>query len=315
MRAVSVKGLDTPWSVITFGCWQIAPSGGWGDYATPEEADASVKAALEGGITAFDTAEGYGDGESERRLGKALGSKKNDVLIISKIWPDADLTRAAYEERLDGTLKALDRDYVDVYLVHWPGTYFNSPDKSRKLCEIMHALKESGKARTVGLSNFDATDLQLLGDRASAFTINQIPYNLLQREYEGRTLDACKQNKIGYMIYSPTARGLLAGRIDDAARKAPTRQEYYLYQEPYFSNSKPVREEVEAIAEELSTAPVNVSLAWVLAQDNVVTAVVGSKKPGQIREFAQAGDLILSPGHIQRLTEASGRFHAAGKTA
>ena len=106
MRSVACKGLDKPWSVITFGCWQIAPSGGWGDYCTPQEADASVKTALDGGITAFDTAEGYGEGESERRLGKALGSRKNDVLIISKIWPDAALTPAAYQGRLGGHLPA-----------------------------------------------------------------------------------------------------------------------------------------------------------------------------------------------------------------
>ncbi|MCH7499740.1 MAG: aldo/keto reductase, partial [Nitrospinae bacterium] len=128
MRSVACKGLDKPWSVITFGCWQIAPSGGWGDYCTPQDADASVKTALDGGITAFDTAEGYGDGESERRLGKALGSRKNEVLIISKIWPDAALTLAAYQERLEGTLRALARDTIDLYLVHWPGSYFNTPD-------------------------------------------------------------------------------------------------------------------------------------------------------------------------------------------
>lgn len=315
MRTITRPGLDKPWSVITFGCWQIAPSGGWGDYATPQDADASVKAALDSGITAFDTAEGYGDGESERRLGKALGGKKNDVIIVSKIWPDAELTRSAYEERLDGTLRALDRDHVDVYLVHWPGTFFNSPEKSRKLCEIMHALKQSGKARIVGLSNFDATDLQLLGDRASTFDINQIPYNLLQREYEGRTLDLCKQHKIGYMVYSPTARGLLAGRTDDAARKAPTRQEYHLYQEPLLSNSKPVRDEVNAIADELNVPPVTVGLAWVLAQDNVMTAVVGSKKPEQIRECAQTGDLRLSVDHLTRLTHVSDRFHTDNQLA
>lgn len=309
MRTVPVRELNKPWSVITFGCWQIAPSGGWGDYATPKEAEASVKTALERGITAFDTAEGYGDGESERRLGKALGNRKDDVIIISKIWPDAELSRDAYEERLEGTLRALARDYVDVYLVHWPGTFFNTPDKSRKLCEIMHGLKESGKARTVGLSNFEAADLQLLGDRASTFIVNQVPYNLLQREYEGRTLDLCKQYKIGYMAYSPTARGLLAGRVDDEARKSPTRRQYHLYQEPLLSRSKPVRDEVESIARELNTAPVNVSLAWVLSRDNVVTAVVGSKKPKQIEEFSQAGELQLSSAHLERLDRVSNLFH------
>ena len=79
-----IKGIDKNWSRITLGCWQIAPSGGWGDICPPEDAERVVRTALEHGITAFDTAEGYGDGESERRLGKALGSKKDSAIVGSR---------------------------------------------------------------------------------------------------------------------------------------------------------------------------------------------------------------------------------------
>ena len=306
MRSVTCRGLDKTWSVITFGCWQIAPSGGWGDYCSPEDADTSVKTALEGGITAFDTAEGYGDGESERRLGKALGSKKNDVLVISKIWPDAELTLPDYQERLDGTLRALDRDFVDVYLVHWPGSYFNTPDKSKKLAEIMMALRDSGKAKTIGLSNFEANDLTRLGASLSEFVVNQISYNLLEREYEAQDLKLCQDAGVGTMVYSPSARGLLGGRLK---ADSPTRQQYEVYQEPLFGHSKKVLKTVEAIAEELNTPPINVAVAWVLSRPNVVTAAVGSRKPEQIKQFCRAGDLELSPEHLSRLTAASDTFH------
>ena len=305
MRSVTCKSLDKPWSVLTFGCWQIAPSGGWGDYCSPEDADASVKTALEGGITAFDTAEGYGDGESERRLGKALGSKKNEVLVISKIWPDADLTLSHYQERLEGTLRALDRDTVDVYLVHWPGSFFNTPDKSKKLAEIMIALRDSGKAKTIGLSNFEAEDLTRLGTDLSEFVVNQISYNLLEREYEDQALALCQNAGIGAMAYSPSARGLLGGRLK---ADSPTRQQYEVYQEPLFSHSKKVLKTVEAIAEELHTAPINVAIAWVLSRPNIVTAAVGSRKPEQIKQFCKAGDLKLSPEYLSRLTSASNTF-------
>ena len=164
MRTFKAHGLEKDWSVITLGCWQLAPSGGWGDLCSPKDAEATVKSALDCEITAFDTAEGYGDGESERRLSKALGNKKDDVIIVSKIWPDAELTLEGYRERLEGTLRALNRDYVDVYLVHWPGHFFSTPDKAAKFCELMIALQESGKARTIGLSNFQAGDLNLLGE-------------------------------------------------------------------------------------------------------------------------------------------------------
>jgi aryl-alcohol dehydrogenase-like predicted oxidoreductase len=238
MRYSHCQGLDKDWSKITFGCWQIAPSEGWGDVCTPQEAEAAVKTALDLNITAFDTAEGYGDGESERRLGKALGNKKYDVIVISKIWPDAELTPAAYEERLNGTLQALDRDYVDVYLIHWPGQFFDTSAKSEKLCGLMAALQSSGKTKVIGLSNFHQQDLALLGNRLDQFAVNQVPYSLLERNYEGNTRDRCQKAGIPYMAYSPTAQGLLAGRPDREALKFPTRKYNRFYQEPLYSHSQ-----------------------------------------------------------------------------
>ncbi|MFQ5481719.1 MAG: aldo/keto reductase [Nitrospinaceae bacterium] len=313
MRSAAVRGLEKAWSVITFGCWQIAPSEGWGDLCTPAAADRVVKAALQGGITAFDTAEGYGDGESEKRLGQALGSRRDDVIIISKIWPDAALTLAAYKQRLEGSLRALQRDYVDVYLVHWPGEFFNSTDKSRQLVDIMLALRDSGRVRTVGLSNFKAADLRRLGPASGEFVVNQVPYNLLQREYEGETLQLCRAADMRYMAYSPTGRGFLGGRLDDGAPRPPTRQDYFLYQEPWFSKARPVLEVLRQVASELGTAPVNVALAWVLAQENILTAVVGSRKDQQIAEVCAAGDLSLTAAHLERLDAAGREFHAGGQ--
>ncbi|GJL77603.1 MAG: oxidoreductase [Nitrospinaceae bacterium] len=305
MRSVFCNGLDKDWSVITFGCWQIAPSEGWGDACSPEEADAAVKAALDQGITAFDTAEGYGDGESERRLGKALGAKKDDVIIISKIWPDAELTQASYQKHLDATLTALGRDTVDVYLIHWPGGYFDSKEKSARLTDYMHVLKESGKAKIVGLSNFQRENLLLLGEGISRFSINEVPYSLLDRRYEGETREICQNASIPYMAFSPTAQGLLAGRLDQEARNFPARRHNQFYQEPMYSRSLKVLETVQKIADETQRKPVEVAVAWVLEQKNILTAIVGSRKVQQIREFAGAADLKLSQEQLKRLTAAS----------
>ena len=310
MHTKTVEGIDIPWTALTLGCLQIAPSEGWGDTCTEEEADRVVKTALDGGIRAFDTAEGYGDGESERRLGRALGSKKNDVIIVSKIWPDCPLTLEAYQSRLEGTLKALGRDYVDVYMIHWTGIFLDTMVQMRKMCDIMAALKESGKARTVGVSNFRARDIGLMTDAASLFTLNQVPYNLLQREYEGEHLKQCEKAGIGYMAYSPTARGLLAGRVDEEALKVPARREYSLYHHPNFENSLVVREAVQEVAQEINTAPVNVALAWVIQQRNIVTAVIGSRKADQVKEFCTAGEITLSPDQLDRLNKASALFHS-----
>jgi aryl-alcohol dehydrogenase-like predicted oxidoreductase len=305
MRTVTCDGLEKDWSVITFGCWQIAPSAGWGDVCSKKNADLAVKEALEQGITAFDTAEGYGDGESERRLGKALGAKKEDVIIISKIWPDAELTLPSYRKQLEDSLKALGREYVDVYLIHWPGSYFDTPEKSARLIDIMNALKESGKTRLIGLSNFHEKDLSLLGDGISSFSVNEVPYSMLDREYEGNTRQICKNSGLGYMAFSPTAQGLLAGRINREARTSPTRESNRFYQEPVFSKALKVLETVKDIASEAKRKPVEVAVAWVLAQENILTAIVGSRKVEQIREFSGAADLELSQEQLQRLTSVS----------
>ena len=309
MRYIKCKSLKKDWSVITFGCWQIAPSEGWGNICSSQSADAVVKKALELEISAFDTAEGYGEGESERRLGKALGHKKQDVIIISKIWPDASLTSNDYHKRLNNSLKALKRDYVDVYLVHFPSDYFKSIEQSQKLCELMEELKKSGKAITVGLSNFMEQDLLRLGKGIQNFCINQVPYNILQRNYEGKTRDICHKNEIGYMAYSPTAQGLLAGRLSIEAAAFPARKWNKLYQEPLLTKSKPVRDLINNIANDIKTKPISVALAWVLEQKNIQTAIVGSRKPDQVSDFALAGDLKLSTEHLKQLNNISLSFH------
>ena len=308
MKTTHHQDLDKPWSAITLGCWQLARSGGWGDLCTPKDAEAVVKNALDCGVTAFDTAEGYGDGESEKRLGEALGSKKDEVIIVSKVWPDAALTLEGYQERLDGTLKALNRDYVDVYLIHWPGEHFNTKDKNKKLHDIMQALKYSGKARLIGLSNFRSENLERLGEGLADFSVNEIPYSLLEREYEGKSLDVCLKHSIPYMAYSPTAKGLLARRLEPEELEYPTRRDDQLYQPPLYHRALRVFEVVEAIARETGRKPIEVSLAWVLAQKNILTALVGTRKPEQVAEFAKAYDLSLDQNQMIRLEAVSDAF-------
>jgi len=218
------------------------------------------------------------------------------------------LTSTAYHERLDNTLRAMNRDYVDVYLIHFPGTYFDSIEESERLCQLMKELQQSGKTITVGLSNFMAPDLLRLGKEIHSFCINQVPYNILEREYEGKTRDMCYKKGIGYMAYSPTAQGLLAGRLSSEALNFPARKWNNLYQEPLLTKSKPVRDAINNIAEEIKTKPIAVALAWVLEQKNILTAIVGSRKAAQVPEFAAAGSFKLSTNHLELLNNASDSF-------
>ena len=310
MRSIKVEGLDIPWTALTLGGMQIAPSKEWGDGCSEEDADRVVKTALESGIMAFDTAEAYGKGESERRLGKALGSRKKDVIIISKITPDAEMTPEGFMTRLEGTLKNLGRDYVDAYLVHWPGYYVDSFQNMQKLCDVMVALKESGKTRTIGISNFQAKDIILMSEAAPLFTVNQVPYNLLHRVYEGENLRECEKAGIGYMACSPSARGLLACRLDEETSNSPARRDYHLFAPLAINGSKNMRDTVQEIAQEINTAPINVALAWVIQQKNITTAVVGTRKVDQVKEFYAAGEITLTSDQLDRLNEESVQFHS-----
>ena len=170
----------------------------------------------------------------------------------------------------------------------------------------MVALRDSGKAKTIGLSNFETEDLTRLGTDLSEFVVNQVCYNLLEREYEDRGQELCQKAGVGTMAYSPSAHGLLGGRLK---ADSPARQQCEVYQEPLFTHSKEVLKTVQAIAEELNVAPINVAVAWVLSRPNIVTAAVGSRKPEQIKQFCRAGDLELIPEHLSRLTAASSTFH------
>ena len=295
---------------ISDRCWQIATSNGWGDLCPEKDSEKVIHTALDMGITAFDTAEGYGDGESERRLGKALGSQKESAIIISKIWPEAGQTLKDYTSALENSLRALDRDYVDLYLIHWPGNFFDNPEKSAQLTEYMLSLKKSGKTKTIGLSNFKVGDLKLLGDHIKKFSLNQIPYSLLDRGYEGKALDLCKKNDIQYMAFSPTAQGLLARPMKDQDLKMPTRKMHHLFQPSIYPEAKKDWETVRIIANELDRNPIEVAVAWVLKQENIFTAIVGSRHHGQVAEFAPAGNIQLSAEHLSRLTEASNSFPA-----
>jgi aryl-alcohol dehydrogenase-like predicted oxidoreductase len=309
MRFTECNGVTKPWSAITLGCWQIAPSEGWNDLCSPQDAEAVVKTALDVGITAFDTAEGYGDGESERRLGKALGAKKYAVVVISKIWPDADLNNESFQKRLDNTLHALNRDYVDLYLIHFPADYFGTLEKSEKLSELMFRLKVLGKVKAIGLSNFRADDLTLMGEGISRYVLNQVPYNLLDLTYEGATRDACERAGLPYMAYSPTAVGALARELTAEDLKYPARQHAFYYQPAMRTHVQAVFRVVKTIADEIGAKPVHVALAWVLAQPNILTAIVGSRKPGQVKELGKAGDLQLGKNHLDQLRTAAEAFH------
>ncbi len=208
-RAFGQTGLQV--SAIGFGCWELG--GQYGHY-DESEVIAAVNRALDLGINCFDTAEGYGFGRSEDLLARALSNRRKDVILVTKfaIYQDAenkwyrDSSRAQAMAAIERSLKALQTDYVDVYLIHWP-------DRQRSFEEPMRALEEivqSGKARFVGVSNFKAEEIDVCM-QTRRVDVGQYGYHLFDRRMEREVFPYCQAHGIGMMAYGSLAHGLLTG--------------------------------------------------------------------------------------------------------
>jgi aryl-alcohol dehydrogenase-like predicted oxidoreductase len=301
-------------SAVTMGCWAIAGDWVWGPQ-DENEALAALHEAVECGINSFDTAEGYGNGDSERLVGRGLAAVRHKVIIATKI-PSAYLQAADVRAHCEASLQRLGSDYIDIYYVHWP----NWEIPFAETAETLERLKTEGKIRHIGCSNFGVRDLTdwLTHTRSD---INQLAYNLLFRPIEDEILPTCVQHNVGVACYSPLMEGLLTGKFatadDVPAGRARTRQ---------YAGSRPLTRHGEAGAETQTFAAIaeirricaaagapmaQASLAWLLAQRGVSTVVAGARSPAQVRQNAAAGSLRLPPDVLAALTQATEPLNAA----
>jgi aryl-alcohol dehydrogenase-like predicted oxidoreductase len=299
---------DLKVSVVCMGCWAIVDEGTWGPQ-DESAALAAIQAALDAGITFFDTAEGYGGGRSEELLSRGLAGRRHEAVIATKASSahhrPADL-RAACER----SLRRLRSDRIDLYLLHWPSREVPFAETWR----AMEDLQREGKVRVAGVSNFataDLADLRAVG-RPEA---NQLPYSLLWRAIEHEVLPACLSHDISVTCYSPLAQGLLTGKFrtpdEVPAGRARTR---------HFAGSRPEARHEEAGAEaetfaaidrvrqagdELGWPTAHVALAWLLGQPGVTSVIAGARSPAQARENAAAGERKLPVGVVTALSAAT----------
>ena len=296
-------------SVLSFGAWQLGDPEYWGPDADVD-GERAVAAAIDGGVNLFDTAEMYGNGASEEALGKALGSKRGEVLIASKFLPDhaaPDQLRASCE----ASLQRLGTDYIDLYQVHWPVR--DVP--LEEVCATLAALRDEGKIRAIGVSNFGREDLSAwleLGGAAS----NQLGYNLGFRAIEYDIVPLCRREKVGILCYMPLMQGLLTGRWTtvDEIPMLRRRTRHFSRDREGTRHDAPGCEDLlmetvlqlgrfsEAIGVPLAT----VSLCWCVAQPGVSSVIVGGRKPGQVERNLAAADLDLGPAAAAQLNEISG---------
>jgi len=291
-------------SAIIMGTWQAGKKM-W-DGIDDTQTTAAIRAAFDLGITTFDTAEEYGHGHSERILGNALKDVRDQVVIASKVFP-THLEQAPLVEACHRSLKNLSTDFIDLYQIHWPsGAWGTKIVPLEKSMEALMRLKQQGKIRAVGVSNFSARQVEetlAYGPVASV----QPPYSLFWRQAEKELLPFCRSRGITVLAYSPLAQGILTGKFgpDHVFAKGDHRRRNRLFAPENKQKVKQALDLMRPMAEAKNVSPARLALAWVIHQEGVC-AVAGARNVSQVSDNAQAADLVLSESDLQELDRISG---------
>jgi aryl-alcohol dehydrogenase-like predicted oxidoreductase len=293
-------------SRIALGLWQAG--GDWG--AVDEAAEkAIIRRALDLGVNFFDTAQGYGFGSAERLLGADLRDKiqreRDTVAIATKgglRQTGAGLVRDAspgwLRKGIEDSLRFLGTDYIDVYQVHWP-------DPQTPFAETAGALSEfvqEGKARYVGVSNFNAAELAEMARYQRVDTL-QPPYSLFRRDIERDVLPYCQEQGIGVLVYGPLAHGLLSGRMTVNQKFSPGdwRSGSPIFQGDAFKANLAVVDRLRQFAERHGHPVADLAIAWILSNPDVHVAIVGARTPEQIAGTVAAVNLELSSADLNEI--------------
>lgn len=310
MQKRQLGNSDLHITTIGVGAWAMG-GGGWQFAWGPQDDDASIaaiRAALDAGINWIDTAAVYGTGHSEEVVARALQGVSPKPYIFTKcarVWDEnrrvgSCLKAASVRRECEDSLRRLQVDVIDLYQVHWP-----EPDEDiEEGWTEMARLREEGKVRWIGVSNFSAAQMK----RAQAIapiTSLQPPYNILTRGIEREELPYCRENNIGVLAYSPMKSGLLTGKMtrERIAAMPPDdfRQRTPHFQEPRLSRNLELVELLRRIGARHGRNPGEVAIAWVLRHPAVTAAIVGMRSAGQAREMLGAADFRLSPEEIAEI--------------
>jgi 1-deoxyxylulose-5-phosphate synthase len=285
----------------------------WRAWVLDEEASRPfVKRAIELGINFFDTADMYSEGVSEEVLGRALKdfTARDQVVIATKAFHpvrsspgpnDRGLSRKHLFDAIDGSLRRLGVDYVDLYQIH--RFDFSTPIEET-LCAL-HDIVRAGKARYIGASSMSAWQFAKMlytSDRHgwTRFSTMQNHYNLVYREEEREMLPLCREEGIGVIPWSPLARGFLAGnrRKEDFGETSRAKTDEFAHRLYYADSDFTVADRVVALAGRHGVRPTMIALAWVLAQPEVTAPIVGASKLAHLEDAVAALNVRLSPDDL-----------------
>jgi aryl-alcohol dehydrogenase-like predicted oxidoreductase len=285
-----------------------------------DAAEPIVERAVEAGVTFFDTADMYSRGVSEEITGRLLSRMfphRDDYVLATKVYfpmgsgpNDGGLSRKHILASIDGSLKRLGTDYVDLYQIHrW--------DPETPIEETMGALHDvvrSGKARYIGASSMYAWQFAKAQHTAEAngwtkFTSMQNHYNLIYREEEREMIPLCQDQGVGVIPWSPLARGVLAGNQERGARRDTVRAGSDQFADDMYTEADfDVIDVVRDIADKRGVRPAQVALAWLLGRPGVTAPIVGATKLGHLEDALAAPEITLTEDEVTRL-EAPYRPH------
>jgi aryl-alcohol dehydrogenase-like predicted oxidoreductase len=301
-------------------CFGAMTFGGKGLYESmgktaQTEADKLVSLALDSGINFFDTADVYSEGESEKILGKALGSRRKDVVLATKVrgpvGPGANqqgLSRAHITSSIDGSLKRLGTDCVDLYQIHGfdPVTPFD--ETLRAFDDIVRA----GKVRYVGCSNLTAWQLAKANGIAerrgwARFESLQAYYSIAGRDLERELVPLLNDERMGLMVWSPLAGGLLSGKYGrDGKGPEGSRRTTFDYPPVNKDRAFDCIDAMRKIGDARGASVACIALAWLLAKPHVSTIIIGARNEDQLRDNLAATDLALDTAEVAELDSVSG---------
>lgn len=302
-RTLGSTGLKV--SVVGLGCWAIG--GGWWGPVNDSDSVATIHKAMDLGINFFDTADIYGFGHSEKILARALGERRKEVIVATKVglrWNSKgqiknDLSREYILKEVDESLKRLHTDYIDLYQAHWPAP--NTPIE--ETVEALVTCVEAGKVRYIGASNLSPEQLAEYRKYGPIETL-QPPLNLFERYAEVQLLPICYKENIGVLSYGTLCRGLLTAKFKpDHIFKDQVRARDPLFQGVTFQRNLAIVDRLKTMAEGNKRTVGQLAVAWVLAHPAISIALCGARHPDQIAESAGGVNWELTDEDLKRISK------------
>jgi aryl-alcohol dehydrogenase-like predicted oxidoreductase len=319
-RPLGTSGIQA--SVVAFGAWAL---GGWRWGGSDDQTSIdALHAGMDAGINLIDTAPAYGFGRGEEVVGKAIRGRRDRVILATKCglsWEtskgtlffvsdekgrndagqyrihktlDPDIVRAD----LEGSLKRLGTDHVDLYLTHWQDVTTPIEDTMGLLLD----LKRQGKIRAVGACNAKVEDLERYRSRGP-LDADQERYSMLDRGLEQSQLPWCRKNNTAVLAYSPLHHGLLSGKISPERefKDGDLRRGHASFTPENLKKTAELLDRIRPIAERRDLSISQLVIAWTLAQPGLTHALVGARTPQQALENARAGDVALDSAELESI--------------